>query len=46
VEVKCIGYGVVKVVGDRECGNSAVVCCSLAEVVGEYCSSAEVVGWC
>jgi hypothetical protein len=41
VEVGCIGYVVVMVIGDRGCGN-------LAEVVGECCSLAEVVrvGWC
>jgi hypothetical protein len=33
--VGCIGYEVVKVVGDRECGNFMTVCCSLAEVAGE-----------
>jgi hypothetical protein len=40
-EVRCIGYAVVKVIGDRECGNLAGVageCCSLVEVTG--------VGWC
>jgi hypothetical protein len=41
VEVVCIGYAVVMVVGDRGCGNLAGVageCCGLAEVAG--------VGWC
>jgi hypothetical protein len=36
MKVGCIGYEVVKVDGDRECGNFAAVCCS----------SAEVAGWC
>jgi hypothetical protein len=47
-EVECIGYAVVKVVGDREFNNLVGVCCSLAEVAGECCNSAEVagVGWC
>jgi hypothetical protein len=44
VEVGYIGYAVVKVTDDRECGNFVVVCCSLAAVVGECCSS--VAGWC
>jgi hypothetical protein len=38
MEVGCIGYAVVKVIGDRECGNLAGECCCLAEVAG--------VGWC
>jgi hypothetical protein len=46
VEVECISYAVVKVVDDRDCGNFAAVCCSLAEVAGECCSSTEVAGWC
>jgi hypothetical protein len=40
-DVRCIGYAVVKVIGDRECDNLAGVageCCSLVEVTG--------VGWC
>jgi hypothetical protein len=44
VEVGCIGYTVVKLVGDRECGNLAGECCSLAEVVVECCSLVEVAG--
>jgi hypothetical protein len=35
--VGCIGYAVVKVVGDRKCGNLAGGCCSLSEVTGECC---------
>jgi hypothetical protein len=46
VEVGCIGYAVVKVVGNMECGNFAAVCYSLAEVAGKCCSSMEVAGWC
>jgi hypothetical protein len=49
--VGCIGYVVVMVVSDRECGNLVGVvgeCCSLAEVAGECCSLVEMagVGWC
>jgi hypothetical protein len=33
-KVGCIGHAVVKVVGDKECGNLMGVCYSLVEVAG------------